>query len=71
MGLLYLHVASVRRAQVRHRAAAHRHHRDGGNQGVGQLFVPVLQPLDKLGDLQAVLALYAFVDSLMWVAVVR
>lgn len=67
---LYLYVASVGRAQVCHRAAVHLYHVDGGDQGVCQLLVPVLQPLHKLGHLQAVLALFPFVDSLVWVAVI-
>lgn len=71
MWLLYLYVASVGSAQVCHCAAMDRHHSDRGNQGVCQLFVPVLQPLHKLGHLQAVLALFPFMDSLMWVTVIR
>lgn len=61
---------SVCGAEVRHCAPVDRYHVDRGDQGVGQLLVPVLQPLDKLGDLQAVLAFFAFVDSLVWVAIV-
>lgn len=67
--LLYLDVASVGGSQVRHCAAVDGHHGDGGDQGVGELFVPVLQPLDKLGYLQAVHALLPLVD-LMLVAVI-
>lgn len=68
--LLYLYMASIGGAQVRHCAAMDGHHGYRGNQGVRQLSVPVLQPLDELGHLQAVLALFALMDSLMWVAVV-
>lgn len=57
-------------AEVRYCAPVDRYHVDRGDQGVGQLLVPVLQPLDKLGDLQAVLAFFAFVDSLVWVTIV-
>ena len=67
---LYLYVASVSCAQVRHCTAMNRHHRDRGNQGVCQLFVPVLQPLDELGHLQTVLALFALMNSLVWVTVI-
>lgn len=68
--MIYLDVASVGGAKVRYSAAMDRHHGDRGYQGVSQLFVPELQPLDKLGHLQAVLALFAFMDSLVRVAVV-
>lgn len=61
-------MAAVGSAQVHHRTAMDRHHADGGNQSVRQLLVPVLQPLDELGHLQAVLALLALVDSLVWIA---
>lgn len=66
----YLDVSSVCGAEVRYCAPVDRYHVDRGDQGVGQLLVPVLQPLDKLGDLQAVLAFFAFVDSLVWVTIV-
>lgn len=69
-GVIYLDVASVGGAKVRYSAAMDGHHGDRGYQGVSQLFVPELQPLDKLGHLQAVLALFAFMDSLVRVAVV-
>lgn len=68
--LPYLDVSSVCGAQVGDCAPVDRYHVDRGNQGVGQLLVPVLQPLDKLGDLQAVLAFFAFVDSLVRGAIV-
>lgn len=64
-------MAAVGGAQVRHSPAVYRHHSDGRDQGVGQLFVPVHKPLEELGHLQAVLALLAFVDSLVRAAVVR
>lgn len=70
MWLLYLYVPSVCSAQVCHCTAMDRQHSDRRNQGVRQLFVPVLQPLDKLGHLQVVLALFTFMDSLMGIAVV-
>lgn len=63
-------MSSVCGAEVRYRAPVDRHHVDRGDQGVGQLLVPVLQPLDELGDLQAVLAFFAFVDSLVWVTII-
>lgn len=47
----YLDVSSVCGAEVRYRTPVDRYHVDRGHQGVGQLLVPVLQPLDKLGDL--------------------
>lgn len=69
--LLYLDVSSVCGAEVPYCAAVHRSHGDRGHQGVRQLLLPVLQPLDKLGDLQAILALFPFVDSLVWIAIIR
>lgn len=48
-----------------------RNHGDRGHQGVRQLLLPVLQPLDKLGDLQPILALFPFVDSLVWITIIR
>lgn len=63
-------MSSVCGAEVRHCAPVDRHHVDRGDQGVGQLLVPVLQPLDELGDLQAVLAFLPLVDSLVRVTIV-
>lgn len=63
-------MSSVCGAEVRYRTPVDRHHVDRGDQGVGQLLVPVLQPLDELGDLQAVLAFFAFVDSLVRVTII-
>lgn len=69
--LRYLDVSSVCGAEVPYCAAVDRNHGDRGDQGVGQLLLPVLQPLDKLGDLQAILAFSPFVDSLVWIAIIR
>lgn len=68
---LYLDVSSICGAEVRHGAAVDRHHGDRGNQGVRQRLLPVLQPLDKLGDLQAILAFFPLVDSLVRVTIIR
>lgn len=69
--LLYLDVSSICGTEVPYCAAVDRIHGDRGDQGVGQLLLPVLQPLDKLGDLQAILALFPFVDSLVWITIIR
>lgn len=69
--LLYLDVSSICGAEVSYCAAVDRNHGDRGDQGVRQLLLPVLQPLDKLGDLQAILAFFPFVDSLVWITIIR
>lgn len=67
----YLQVSSVGGAQESHSAPVNRSHSDGGEQSVGELPVPELQPLHKLGHLQTVLPLAALVDALVEVTVVR
>lgn len=69
--LRYLDVSPICGAEVPYCAAVDRNHGDRGDQGVRQLLLPVLQPLDKLGDLQAILAFFPFVDSLVWITIIR
>lgn len=66
----HLYVASICCSEVRHSASVNWNHIDRSDQGVNQVFVPELQPLNRVGQLKAVHALLPFMDPFVWVAVV-